>query len=210
MYTPKCFDDSTIEEVREFITKNSFGILINTLEGKLWATHIPMEFAVNAEGNEVLTGHIAKGNVQWKGFKPHQEALAIFQGPHSYVSPTWYNHKNVPTWNYVAVHVYGSITLIEGEQLYKALKQLMDKYETLKKTHLKIEDLPEKLIKKEMRGIIGFEIAVKEVKAAFKLSQNRDDESYKNIIKNLETSEHQHEAEIANYMKGRRKNKFSN
>lgn len=209
MYIPEYFNDSTIEEVKEVIKNNSFGILINTTQGRLWATHIPMELTVNDKGEDVLVGHVSKGNKQWKAFKEGKEVLVIFQGPHAYVSSTWYNHENVPTWNYVAVHIYGSVSILKGQALYNALKRLMNTYETRTKTNLKIEDLPEKLVKKEMRGIVGFEIKIEDIKAAFKLSQNRDDESYENVVNALEVSEHQHETAIAKYMKDRRKADFS-
>ncbi len=208
MYIPDQFNDSTIEEAAAFIKENSFGILINTTGGKLWATHIPMELYKNDEGKDVLMGHIARANNQWKGFNENDEVLAVFRGPHAYISPSWYTKKNVPTWNYVAVHVYGRIKIIEGTELYQALKRLIDTYETITKTHLTIEDIPEKIVKKDLRGIIGFEITIEEVKAAFKLSQNKDDESYKNIIDNLEASDDQEIKKVADYMKNRRKDNF--
>ncbi|MEM9687100.1 MAG: FMN-binding negative transcriptional regulator [Bacteroidota bacterium] len=209
MYIPDYFNDSTLEEVKEVIKNNSFGILINTTQGKLWATHIPMELTVNDKGEDVLVGHVSKGNKQWKAFTENKEVLVIFQGPHAYVSSTWYNHENVPTWNYVAVHIHGSISIIKGEALYNALKRLIHTYETKTETNLKIEDLSEKLVKKEMRGIVGFEIKIEEIKAAFKLSQNRDDESYKNVVNALEASENQNEISVATYMKHRREANFS-
>ena len=208
MYIPDHFNDSSLEEVKEIIKNNSFGILINTTQGKLWATHIPMELTVNDKGEDVLVGHISKGNKQWKAFAENKEVLAIFQGSHAYVSSTWYNHENVPTWNYVAVHIYGSISIIKGQALYNALKRLIHANETRTKTNLKIEDLSEKLVKKEMRGIVGFELKIEEIKAAFKLSQNTDDESYKNVVNALEASEKQDETAVAAYMKNRRKANF--
>lgn len=208
MYIPDSFNDSSLEEVKEVIKNNSFGILINTTQGKLWATHIPMELTVNDNGEDVLVGHISKGNKQWKAFAENKEVLVIFQGPHAYVSSTWYNHENAPTWNYVAVHIHGSINIIKDQALYNVLKRLMHTYETMTKTNLKIEDLSEKLIKKEMRGIVGFEIKIEEIKAAFKLSQNKDDESYENVINALEASENQNEIAVATHMKNRRKANF--
>ena len=126
MYIPKPFNDSTPEEVSTFLKEHSFGILVNQTNGKLWATHIPMELAKNEDGKDVLEGHISKGNPQWKEFEKEPEVLAIFQGPHAYISSSWYNHENVPTWNYVAVHVYGKLKIIEGERFYQSLKNLID------------------------------------------------------------------------------------
>lgn len=208
MYIPDCFNDSTVEEVRTLIEENGFGLLINTTQGKLWATHIPMELTVNEKGEEVLLGHIARANKQWKSFEDGKEVLAVFQGPHSYISPKWYTHQNVPTWNYVAAHVYGRIKKLEGEPLYKALTRLLNKYETRNKTYMKLEDLPEKFVKRELRGLVGFEIAITEIQASFKLSQRKDEKSYDHIIQALETSAELREVKIAAYMKKRKKDLF--
>ena len=210
MYIPEHYNDSTPEEAKDFIKKNGFGILVSTKGGKPLATHIPMELYKNEAGEDVLIGHVARANEQWKTFEENEEVLAIFHGPHAYISSTWYTELNVPTWNYIAVHIYGTIKIITGDALYKALKQLIHTYETLTETHLKIEDIPKPVMREDMPGIVGFEIAIKEIKAAFKLSQSRDDESYRNIVRQLENSENQREREMASAMKSRRKEAFSN
>ena len=105
MYIPHYFKNKNLDEVKEFLSRNSFGILINSIDSKLWATHIPLELEKNKEGQDVLVGHISKSNPQWKNFSKNEEVLAIFQGPNSYISSTWYKDENVPTWNYIAVHV---------------------------------------------------------------------------------------------------------
>lgn len=209
MYIPASFNDSSVEEVKACIAENGFGILINTTQGALWATHIPMELTVNDEGEDVLVGHIAKANKQWRSFEENNEVLAIFQGPHAYVSSTWYNHNDVPTWNYIAVHIYGHIKILEGKPLYNALKRLVHKYETITKTHLDMEDLPERLLKRELRGIVGFEITIRDIQAAFKLSQKKDHESYTNIVTQLENSGNPHEKAVSERMKDRRKDRFT-
>ena len=205
MYIPHYFDDSSLTEVNTFIKENGFGILINQTKGKFWASHIPMELILNDDSKDVLVGHISRGNRQWKGFKKNDEVLAIFQGPHSYVSPTWYKHDNVPTWNYIAVHVYGRIKIIEGEQLYRSLESLMDKYEAISDTHLSLKDMPEQMVNREVKGIIGFEILINEVQAAYKLSQNRDQESYDNITRELSLRNHHDAKEVADIMIKRKK-----
>ena len=129
MYTPLHYKNENIDEVREFLKANSFGILINQTNGKLWGTHIPMELDTDENGRAILYSHISKANPQWESFNPEQEVLAIFQGPHSYVSSSWYEKEEVPTWNYIAVHVYGKVEIVEGEELMASLKKLVDKYE---------------------------------------------------------------------------------
>ena len=102
MYTPDIYKNENQEEIKQFLQENSFGILINQMDGKLCATHIPLELDVNKDGKEILQGHIAKENPQWKGFKEDDTVLAVFSGPHSYISSSWYDHENVPTWNYLS------------------------------------------------------------------------------------------------------------
>ncbi len=204
MYIPHYFNDSTPEEVKEFIDKHSFGTLFNQTKGKYWASHIPMELETNEDGKDILVGHISKGNRQWKGFKERDDVLAVFLGQHTYVSSTWYNHENVPTWNYIAVHVYGKIKIIEEERLRDSLKNLMNKYEAMTQTHLKLEDLSEKMVDREIKGIVGFEILIDEVQAAFKLSQNRDEESYDNVVEELSKSDEENEKEVGRIMAKRR------
>jgi transcriptional regulator len=185
MFIPDSYKNENQEEIRAFLIQNSFGILINQTNGKLCATHIPLELDMNKEGKEILLGHISKENPQWKGFTDNDQVLAVFSGPHSYISSSWYNHENVPTWNYIAVHVYGKIKIIEGEAVINSLKKLVDKYEQNSDNPVRIEDLSKKTMM-QTRGIVAFEIEILEIQATKKMSQNRDDIDHKNIILELE------------------------
>lgn len=204
MYIPEIYKNENPDEINNFIQKNSFGILVNQLDGKLWATHIPLELDVNEEGKQVLYGHISRENPQWKSFQSDSSVLAIFSGPHSYISSFWYDHENVPTWNYTAVHVYGTIKIIEGEALLNALKKLVDKYETHSENPVRIEDLSEKTML-QARGIVAFEIEIHEIQAVKKLSQNRDDKNYQNIISELEKTGESNSVAVAKEMSKCRK-----
>ncbi|MCU0392157.1 MAG: FMN-binding negative transcriptional regulator [Thermoflexibacter sp.] len=186
MYIPNYYKNEDIEEVRKFIERHSFGILVNQVAGKLWATHIPLEISQDKNGKDVLHGHISRGNFQWKAFENNDSVLAIFSGAHTYISSSWYDHENVPTWNYIAVHVYGKIKIIEGEQLLNSLRKLVDKYEQSSEKPISVENMSKKYLEREMRGIVGFEIEIEEIQAKYKLSQNRDDTNHENIIKELE------------------------
>lgn len=185
MYTPDLYKNDNPEEIRTFLKENSFGILINQTNGKLCATHIPIELEINSDGKEILQGHISKLNPQAEGFKENDQVLAVFTGPHSYISSSWYDHENVPTWNYLAVHVYGKIKIVDYETSVEQLKKLVDKYEVHSENPVRVEDLSAKTMR-EARGIFGFEIEIEEIQATKKLSQNRDDHNYKNIITELE------------------------
>ena len=188
MYIPDIYKNENASDIRNFLKSNSFGILVNQTEGKLWGTHIPMELDTNAEGKEVLFGHISKENPQWKGFDKDTQVLAIFSGPHSYISSSWYDHENVPTWNYIAVHVYGKIRIIEGEEMLSALKKLVDKYEATSENPVKIENLSAETMM-QTKGIVAFEIEITEIQAQKKLSQNRDDKNHAVIISELQKSD---------------------
>ncbi|SHG55954.1 FMN-binding negative transcriptional regulator [Flavobacterium johnsoniae] len=204
MYTPDLYKNENQEEIRTFLKENSFGILINQTNGKLCATHIPMELGINAEGKEILEGHISKLNPQAEGFAANDQVLAVFSGPHSYISSSWYDHENVPTWNYIAVHVYGRIKIVDYNTSVDQLKKLVDKYEANSVNPVRVENLSDKTMR-EARGIFGLEIEIDEIQATKKLSQNRDDHNYKNIISELEKTENPQSIAVAKEMSKCRK-----
>jgi transcriptional regulator len=204
MYIPDLYKNEDKDSIRKFLKENAFGILINQTNGKLCATHIPLELDYNKEGEEVLQGHISKENPQWTSFESNAEILAIFTGPHSYISPSWYDHENVPTWNYSAVHVYGKIKIIEGDAVIDSLTKLVDKYEQNSKCPVRVADLSKKTMM-QTRGIVAFEIKIEEIQAQNKMSQNRDDKNYSNIISELEKTENPQSIAVAKEMANHRK-----
>jgi transcriptional regulator len=204
MYTPDLYKNENQEEISTFLKENSFGILINQTNGKLCATHIPMELGINADGKEILEGHISKLNPQADGFAENDQVLAVFTGPHSYISSSWYDHENVPTWNYIAVHVYGRIKIVDYDTSVEQLKKLVDKYEANSENPVRVENLSSKTMR-EARGIFGLEIEIDEIQATKKLSQNRDDHNYKNIISELEKTENPQSIAVAKEMSKCRK-----
>jgi transcriptional regulator len=146
---------------------------------------------------------MAGSNPQWKTFEKTPEALVIFHGAHTYISPTWYNHVNVPTWNYQAVHLYGKPQIIEDrEQAYLILERLVDRHEA--NGHYKLETLPPEFVSKEIRGIVAFQIEVRHIEANYKLSQNRSDEDYRNVILQLENREDEMSHAVAEAMSRQR------
>jgi transcriptional regulator len=187
MYIPKVFKNENREEIEEFIRQNSFGILVSSEDGLPLATHIPIELE-EKEGRKVLRGHLARANEQWRSFDENKEVLVIFMGPHAYISASWYKSESVPTWNYVAIHVYGKIRIIEEEALWLSLKQLVDKYENGSENPLSLETMSEKMIKNQMKAIVGFEIEITDIQAKYKLSQNRNSEDYQQVVEHLQQS----------------------
>lgn len=204
MHIPDLYKNEDKEAIRTFLNANAFGLLINQTNGKLWATHIPLELEINKEGEEVLMGHISKENPQWTAFDSNDQVLAVFTGPHAYISSSWYDHENVPTWNYSAVHVYGKIKIIEGDAVIDSLTKLVDKYEQNSKCPVRVADLSKKTMM-QTRGIVAFEIKIEEIQAQTKMSQNRDDKNYSNIISELEKTENPQSMAVAKEMAENRK-----
>lgn len=201
MHIPKYYREEDHTKIVEFLKANSFPVIVSQDGEKLVATHLPVEIVDQTDGALIILGHMSRANPQWKSFG-EQEVLLIFQGAHTYISPRWYNHVNVPTWNYINVHVYGKVRMLEGEELHKLLSRLIHKHEH--GTGYSMDGLPADFVEKEMRGVAGFALEVTRLEAASKLSQNRDDESYSSIIRHLEERGDDASAEIASKMKGRR------
>ena len=200
MYIPELYKNENQEEIQNFIHENGFAILVNQTNGKLWATHIPLILETNENGVQQLIGHVSKLNPQAESFSSNDDVLAIFTGAHSYISSSWYDHENVPTWNYLAVHVYGKVTVLTHEEAVASLKDLVDKYEMKSENPVRVEDLSEKTMR-EARGITSFKIAITSIEATKKLSQNRDAKNYQNIISELEKTNDNQSIAIANEMK---------
>ena len=129
MYIPKINEENDHERILDFIRQNGFGILINANGGMPMATHIPMELSFDENKAPILRGHVARPNVQWRLWGRPTTVLAIFSGAHSYVSSSWYEKSNVSTWNYLAVHVYGTIRIVSEAELYESVQSLTEKYE---------------------------------------------------------------------------------
>jgi len=185
MYIPHHYKNENLAEVMEFIRANAFGILVNQVDGRPWATHIPMELEEDSAGGHCLVGHISRANPQWEGFGEKEPVLSIFNGPHAYVSSSWYREEEVPTWDYIAVHIYGTLSILDDRELYASLDRLMARYESNSKHPVTLAGLSAKTLR-QIRGVVGFKIKVEEVQAAYKLSQGRP-EDHEKIIRELES-----------------------
>ncbi|MBG9449290.1 protease [Cytobacillus firmus] len=184
MYIPKYYKVTNADEIWEFVQSNSFGTIVTVKQGRPIATHLPMQLI--QEGDTCyLTGHMAYGNPQWKTFADSEDVLVMFQGPHAYISSSWYEDENVPTWNYQAVHVYGQASILSEEELKGDLAILLQKYEKHRKNPVLWDTLSPELVEQQLKGIVGFKIKVQEIQAASKLSQNRNEKDYQNIIHKL-------------------------
>ena len=203
MYIPKYFKVNDFGEIREFVQQNSFGTLVTTKLGRPIATHLPMQL-LKEEEDYYLTGHMAYGNPQWRTFETCEDVLAMFQGPHAYISSSWYEQENVPTWNYQAVHIYGTAHILDEEELKSDLAKLLQKHEKHRENPVLWDKLSPSLLDRELKGIVGFKMKVKEIQAANKLSQNRKEEDYLNIVDKLYEEKDVNAKQMAQLMEKKR------
>lgn len=203
LYIPKHFKVDDLDEIKDFIIHNNFGTIITTDKNRPVATHTPM--MLNEENGEwTITGHISRGNTQWKMFDRHENTLLIFKGPHSYISSTWYEGENVPTWNYQSVHLYGQCVLLSEEELQQDLVNLLEKYEGRSEGGATWENLSESS-KAQIKGIVGFKLKVQEIQAAYKMSQNRNETDHQNVVEALEVRNSDDDKKISREMRRIRK-----
>ncbi|WP_028402367.1 FMN-binding negative transcriptional regulator [Ectobacillus panaciterrae] len=202
MYIPKYFRVTDIDEIREFVQMNSFGTIVTTKQGKPIATHLPLQLIKEGD-TYYITGHMAYGNPQWGTFETCEDVLVMFQGPHAYISSSWYEEENVPTWNYQAIHVYGAANILDEEELKQDLTMLLQKYEKHRKDPVLWDKLSPQLLEEQLKGLVGFKIKVQEIQAAYKLSQNRSEEDYHNIVNKLHEEKDLNSQQMAEVMKKR-------
>jgi transcriptional regulator len=208
MYIPRSFRESDPAFLRRFLHAHAFATLVTWDGTAPVATHLLLETREDAVGRMVLSGHMSRENPQWKSFATGAEALAIFQGPHAYISASWYSVPSAPTWNYVNVHAYGVPSLIEDrEELHALLKRLVDwqERETPPETRYRIESLSEDFLAGMMNGIVGFHIPVSRIEGSAKMSQNRNLNDYDVIISRLKERRDPASLAVAAEMEKRRR-----
>jgi len=207
VYIPKLFHEGQWPEIKLVIEKNPLATVVTCNAGIPTATHVPLLLIESPSGRSKLQGHVSRANPHWKLFENEQPTLVIFSGANAYVSASWYDHVNVPTWNYIAVHVYGKSRLVtDAAEMHELLKGLVDHFEAGIEagSRYTVEGLPPEFLESQIKGIVGFEISVDDVQASFKLSQNRDQKNYENVIAELRKSEDQKAQDAAQIMSIRR------
>ncbi|MCC2117340.1 FMN-binding negative transcriptional regulator [Bacillus halotolerans] len=204
MYIPKYYKVTNADDIWDFVQNNSFGTIVTTAQGKPIATHLPLQLMKEGD-TYYITGHIAYGNPQWRTFEACEDVLVMFQGPHAYISSSWYEKENVPTWNYQAVHVYGTASILNEEELKHDLTMLLQKYEKHRKNPVLWDKLSPQLLESQLKGIVGFKMKVGEIQASYKLSQNRNEKDYMNIIDQLRHEGNPNSKQMAELMEKRLK-----
>ncbi len=182
MFIPKYYREEDRQKLLAFLKQNNFAALVTFDGEKPIATHTPVEI-VETENGWTIYGHISRANVQKKTFGDN-EALLIFQGAHTYISARWYTEVDVPTWDYMIVHVYGKVREIQGDELYSVLSRLVENHES--NTSYRLEGLPQDMVQKEIKGVFGFVMEVTRVDGGYKLSQGKTEEERTNIVSELE------------------------
>ena len=190
MYIPRANQEDRIPVLHKLMEDQPFASLITMGSSGLFASHIPMVLEQNGTLGQ-LRGHISRANTQWRDYTPSVEALAIFSGPQHYITPNWYQEKQetgkvVPTWNYVVVHAYGYLKVIEdGEWLMAHLANLTNIHEAESPVPWKIGDAPADYIAALAKGIVGLEMTVERLEGKWKVSQNRSERDRSGVAMGL-------------------------
>jgi transcriptional regulator len=195
MYDVKAFREERIEVLHGLIRAHPLATLVTHTAQGLEANHIPLLIdSESAPGSEfgTLCGHVARANPVWRSFNADTEALAIFQGPGGYITPSWYpskaqHAKVVPTWNYAVVHAYGPLKIIDDtEWLRNLVTRLTDIHESPRAEPWKVTDAPPEYVDTMLKAIVGIEIPVRRIQGKWKLSQNRLPQDRAGVIQGLE------------------------
>jgi transcriptional regulator len=182
MYVPAHFAETDLVTLHQFIKDHPFGMLVSQHGGEPFVTHLPFLLERSASPNGTLLGHVARQNPQWHQLAG-QNALAVFHGPHAYISPTWYQaEKVVPTWNYVAVHAYGPVELIEEpgalielvRELTRVSEQAMPSPWTF--------DPADSFVRRLATQIVGFRLPIARLEGKWKLNQNHPEERRRRVV----------------------------
>lgn len=197
MFLPQLFKVEDFNALITFLKRNSFATVITSQNDVPYASQVPVMVDV-IDDEIVLSFHLARPNPQTKTLENNQNVLIQFTGAHGYVSSSWYEQEEVSTWNYQAAQLKGECAVLDQDELMEDLKRLTDHYETGDNART-FDTLSEDVLK-QAKGIIGYKVKVREAGLKYKLSQNRSDKDYKNIVLNLRDSDNQDDNRLADEM----------
>jgi transcriptional regulator len=201
MYIPKSFAETDEHKLCEFIERHSFATVVSHDGGEPVASHLPLLLERTQGPGRQLFGHMAKANPHWQS-ADGQPTLAIFHGPHAYISPSWVETQNmVPTWNYAAVHVYGTFRLDDNEvRRLEIVRSFVNHYESQMKRPWSIDQADKEFIDKMLAAIVGFTIDIDRIEGKWKLSQNHELQRRTDIVEALQASGGENSEQIADLM----------
>lgn len=200
MYSLPYFTEKDPDKIIAFMKENSFAIITGFGEQYPVASHIPLEVVGGDDGKIILSGHLMKNTDHHKAFVKNNQVLVIFNGPHCYVSASWYgNPQSASTWNYMTVHAKGKITFTDDKGTYEAIKAVTNKYEGTATTAT-FNAMPEAYVNQMLKAIVGFTIEIKTIDNVFKLSQNKNSSEQLNIIEQLKKRGDENSVMIAGEM----------
>jgi transcriptional regulator len=185
MYIPAAFAESDLATLHDMMEQHSFALLVSQHEGRPFASHLPLLLDRQAGPQGTLIGHMARANPHWRT-AAGQEVLVVFAGAHAYISPAWYEVEHVvPTWNYVAVHAYGPLALVEeSSALTDILHQFVQTYERSMPTPWELKG-SNAYLERMLSQIVGFRIAITRLEGKRKLNQNHPPERRRKVIRVL-------------------------
>lgn len=192
MYNPQSFREESLPVLHRFLQQHSLATLVTLGAEGLTASHIPLLLEPERGPFGTLYGHLSRANPQWRDFSPAHQALAIFNGPQHYISPSWYPTKQetgkvVPTWNYVAVHAYGNLEIHDDPDWLRAhVAELTAKHESAFPQPWSPDDAPPDYIRQLLNGIVGIELPIAKLEGKWKVSQNRPAQDRAGVSTGLE------------------------
>jgi transcriptional regulator len=202
MYIPPAFQITDRGKLAKFMRANSFATVITQTSAGPFASHLPLLFEAKQDSPELLLGHMAKANAQWQHFANGQEVLAIFHGPHAYVSPRFYKSTvAVPTWNYATVHAYGTPQIFSDRRRVADLVRETIRFYEGDGPEAWLGELPSDYLEKMLNGIVGFQIAITRIEGKFKFGQNRSPEDITGVYQALSHSPEPQDRALANLMR---------
>lgn len=201
MYIPPAFLEADLPTLHQFIERNSFGLLVSQHDRSPFATHLPLLLDRSEGALGALVGHVARANPQWEHCLG-QQVLAVFSGPHTYVSPSWYEAEHVvPTWNYVAVHAYGRVKLVEDQTgLLDIVRRSVEAYERSMPRPWSLGEA-DTFVERLVNQIVGFRIEIERLEGKWKLSQNQPVERRAKVVRALGERGDENSTAIATLMR---------
>jgi transcriptional regulator len=200
MYIPSAFAETDLTKLHNFIEQNSFGLLVSQVDGMPFATHLPFLLERTAGPKGTLVGHMARANPHWREANG-ATALAIFSGPHTYITPTWYEAEQVvPTWNYTAVHAYGQMQIIEdADVLLPLVRATVQFYEQSMPRPWSLGETGT-FVARMLTQIVGFRIEIEKIEGKWKLNQNHSVERRRKVVAALRERDDENAQAVADLM----------